>query len=64
MADAREPGLPRVGNGEHWTEIFPRWNVLHRDSAIAGYVFFLAWIGISIAWSWLAWRRLHARETD
>lgn len=65
MADARAHLLPLVGNGEHdWTEIFWRWHVLHRDTAIAGLVSILAWIGVSIAWGWLAWRWWHGREID
>ena len=65
MADARVHILPLVGNGEHdWTEIFSRWHVLHRDTGIAGLVSILAWIGVSIAWGWLAWRWWHDREID
>jgi len=65
MADARVQILPLVGNGEHdWTEIFSRWHVLHRDTGIAGSVSILAWIGVSIAWGWLAWRWWHDREID
>jgi hypothetical protein len=65
MADAREQVLPLVGGGEHdWTEIFSRWHVLHRDTSIAGFVSILAWIGVLIAWGWLAWRCLQDRDAD
>jgi len=65
MADAREQVLPLVGNGEHdWTEIFSRWHVLHRDTGIAAFISIVAWIGVCIAWGWLAWRWWQDRETD
>ena len=57
MADARRHVLPLVGNGEHdWTEIFSQWHILHRDTVVASVVSLVAWIGISAAWGWLAWR--------
>ena len=65
MADAREQVLPLVGNGEHdWTEIFSRWQVLHRDTGIAGFVSLLAWIGFLTVCGWLAWRWWHGRESE
>ena len=65
MADARERMLPLVGGGEHdWTEIFSRWHLLHRDTTIAGIVSILAWIGIAVAWGWLAWRWWQDRENE
>ena len=48
----------------NWTEIFSRWHVLHRDTRIAGFVSILSWIGISMAWGWLAWRYWRGRKTD
>ena len=63
MADARARVLPLVGGGEHdWTEIFLRWGVLPRDTGIAGFVVFLGWAGVLVAWGWLTWRWWQDRE--
>jgi len=63
MADARAQVLPLVGSGEHdWTEIFSRWGVLGRDTGIAGFVTLLGWLGVLIAWGWLARRWWLERE--
>ena len=63
MADARARVLPLVGGGEHdWTEIFLRWGALPRDTGIAGFVVFLGWTGILVAWGWLTWRWWQDRE--
>ena len=57
MGDARAQMLPLVGNGEHdWTNILSRWGVLHQNTAIAGFVRLIGWIGMLAAWAWLAWR--------
>ena len=64
MADARAQALPLVGSGEHdWTEIFWRWGVLQHDTAIAGFVSLLGWVGVLITAAWLARRWLRDRET-
>jgi hypothetical protein len=63
MADARAQVLPLVGSGEHdWTEIFSRWSVLDRDTGIAAFVILLGWLGVLIAWGWLARRWWLDRE--
>ena len=65
MADARAQVLPLVGSGEHdWTEIFLRWGVLSRDIGIAGFVTLLGWLGVLIAWGWLARRWWLDRELE
>ncbi|MEQ1879773.1 MAG: hypothetical protein ABL878_02255 [Burkholderiales bacterium] len=65
MADARDQLLPLVGGGDHdWTEIFSRWQVLQRDTAIAGFFSFLAWIGIVLIWVWLTRRWCQDRAAD
>jgi hypothetical protein len=57
MADARAQLLPLVGGGEHdWNTLFARWGVLRHDTAIAGSVRFLGWMGMLACWCWLAWR--------
>jgi hypothetical protein len=59
MADARAQVLPLVGGGEHdWTNIFMRWGVLSSDTAIAGFVAGVGWLGMIGVWGWLAWRWL------
>ena len=64
MADARAQVLPLVGSGEHdWTEIFSRWGVLGGDTGIAGLVTLLGWVGVLIAWGWLARRWWLDRES-
>jgi hypothetical protein len=63
MADARAQVLPLVGGGEHdWTNIFSRWGVLSSDTAIAGFVAGLGWLGMIGVWGWLAWRWLASRQ--
>lgn len=63
MADARAQELPLVGGGEHdWTEIFSRWGALNQDTAVAGVVRLIGWIGVLSAWGWLAWRWYRDRE--
>jgi len=65
MADARVRVLPLVGNGEHdWTEIFLRWGALPRDTSIAGFVTFLGWAGVLVAWGWLTWRWRQDKEPE
>jgi len=65
MADARAQVLPLVGSGEHdWTEILLRWGVLGRDTGIAGFVTLLGWLGVLIAWGWLARRWWLDRELE
>lgn len=57
MADARAQVLPLVGTGEHdWTKIFSRWGVLSRDTAIAGFVNTIGWLGMIAIWLWVIWR--------
>ena len=54
MADARAQELPLVGGGEHdWTEIFSRWGALNQDTAIAGVVRLIGWLGLLWACGWL-----------
>ena len=63
MADARAQELPLVGGGEHdWTEIFSRWGALNQDTAIAGVVRLIGWLGLLWAWGWLVWRWYRDRE--
>ena len=63
MADARAQELPLVGGGEHdWTEIFSRWGALNQDTAIAGAVRLIGWLGLLWAWGWLVWRWYRDRE--
>jgi len=63
MADARAQELPLVGGGEHdWTEIFSRWGALNQDTAVAGFVRLIGWIGLLWAWGWLIWRWYRDRE--
>jgi len=65
MADARAQMLPLVGSGEHdWTAIFSRWEVLDRDTGIASLVTILGWLGVLIAWGWLARRWWLDRELE
>jgi hypothetical protein len=65
MADARAQELPLVGGGEHdWTEIFSRWGALQQDTAIAGFVRLIGWIGVLASWSWLTWCWWRGREDD
>ena len=57
MADARAQVLPLVGGGEHdWANIFGRWGVLSKDTAIAQFVETAGWLGMIGAWIWLVWR--------
>ncbi len=68
MADARAQLLPLVGGGEHdWTTIFSRWGVLSSDTAIAGFVGGVGWLGMVGVWGWLVWRwaasNHHRRDT-
>jgi hypothetical protein len=63
MADARAHELPLVGGGEHdWTHIFTRWGVLSSDTSIAGFVQFIAWIGLLTVWGWSGLRWLQSRD--
>jgi hypothetical protein len=60
MADARAQVLPLVGGGEHdWAQIFGRWGVLSSDTAIAGGVAGVGWLGMVSVWCWLARRWWH-----
>lgn len=62
MADARAQELPLVGGGEHdWRHIFSRWDVLAQDTSIAGFMQFIAWIGLLAVWGWAGSRWLKAR---
>ena len=64
MADARAQELPLVGGGEHdWTEIFARWGALQQDTAIAGFVRLIGWIGVAVAFGWLLHRWWADRES-
>ena len=64
MADARAQELPLVGGGEHdWTEIFARWGALQQDTAIAGFVRLIGWIGVAVAFGWLLHRWFADRES-
>jgi len=62
MADARAQLLPLVG-GEHvlhdWNVILLRWNLLHRDQALANGLRLLAWLLIAsaLAQLFVRWRR-------
>lgn len=47
-----------------WTEIFSRWDALQQDTAIAGFVRLIGWIGVLASWSWLAWCWWRGREDD
>jgi hypothetical protein len=63
MADARAQELPLVGGGEHdWATLFGQWGLLARDTAIAGVVKALGWIGMVVCLGWIAWRWYHDRE--
>ena len=57
MADARAQELPLVGGGEHdWTALLTQWNLLERDTVLAGQVALLGWT-LMLAWAgWLGWR--------
>ena len=62
MADARAQLLPLVGGGEHdWETLFGHWGLLHRDTAIAGTVRSLGWIGMLACAAWLAWQWYRSR---
>jgi len=62
MADARAQLLPLVG-GEHvlhdWNVILLRWNLLHRDVALANGLRVVAWLLIAsaLAHLFVRWRR-------
>jgi uncharacterized membrane protein YadS len=65
MADARAGQLPLVGGGDHdWLEIFTRWRMLPRDTAVANLTRVVAVVLIvaSLAWLWRRWQE--AREAD
>jgi hypothetical protein len=65
MADARAGQLPLVGGGDHdWLEIFTRWRMLPRDTAVANFtrVLAVALVVASLLWLWRRWR--DDRETD
>jgi hypothetical protein len=63
MADARTQELPLVGGGEHdWATLFGQWNLLAQDTAIAGAVKTLGWVGMVGCVGWLAWRWLRDRQ--
>jgi hypothetical protein len=69
MADARAQELPLVGGGEHdWTNIFTRLDVLDQDTAIAGVVETIGWIGMiaAVGYAIVVWyqqqRRLEIRR--
>lgn len=55
MADARTQTLPLVGGGDHdWTNIFTRWGILQYDTALAGFLIVVGWLGILIVWAWVS----------
>jgi hypothetical protein len=57
MADARTQELPLVGGGEHdWATLFGWWGLLEKDTAIAGALRSLGWIGMLGCLGWIAWR--------
>lgn len=57
MADARLQELPLVGGGEHdWATLFGWWGLLDQDTAIAGTVRVLGWVGMLGCLAWLGWR--------
>jgi len=62
MADARQQALPLVtvgdpDNVEHdWNYLFGQLGVLQHDTAIAGVVRFLGWLGMLCVVGWFAWR--------
>ena len=61
MGDARRSALPLVGSDESdWTILFTHWGVLQLDTAIAGWVRGLGWIGMLATIAWLAW--MHFRH--
>lgn len=71
MADARAQELPLVGGGEHdWTNIFSRLGVLEQDTAIAGVVTTIGWIGMigAVSYAIVVWyqqqRRLEIRRAQ
>lgn len=66
MADARALQLPLIGGlGEEahdWRNLFMHWGLLSKDTAIAGYVRKIGWIGMVSVWIWLVWRWFVCRE--
>lgn len=56
--------LGNTGQRWVWTEIFSRWDALQQDTAIAGFVRLIGWIGVLASWSWLAWCWWRGREDD
>jgi hypothetical protein len=57
LADARRMELPLVGGGDHdWNTILLRWGLLQQDTQIAAILRILAWLGIAVSCSWVAWR--------
>jgi hypothetical protein len=57
MADARTQILPLVGGGEHdWATLFGQWDLLSKDTTIAGVVSMLGWVGMIGCVSWILWR--------
>ena len=64
MADARAQVLPLVGGGEHdWGTLLGQWHLLSRDTALAGGVAALGWIGMALPLLWLTWRALRRSGT-
>ena len=63
MADARTQELPLVGGGEHdWATLFGQWGLLAQDTAIAGVVKTMGWVGMVTCLGWLAWRWFRERK--
>lgn len=57
MADARAQELDLVGGGEHdWAMLFGRWGWLQRDTAVAGAVALLGWLGMAAVVAWMVGR--------
>lgn len=54
VADARARQLPLVGGGDHdWFNILYRWNALEADTAVAGTLSLLAWLGMVATVIWI-----------
>ncbi|HLP77351.1 MAG TPA: hypothetical protein VK327_10570 [Candidatus Paceibacterota bacterium] len=63
MADARALELPLVGGGDHdWNTILTRWNLLSYDTAIAGVVQVVGWLGMFSAVGFVVWRAFRDKD--
>lgn len=52
-ADARSRLIPLLGGEHDWFNIFSRWGVLAHDTAIAGGIRAMGWLGMATAAVWL-----------